>query len=129
MASLLVPASLANRLSESERGRIDHEAPPIIDGSPPSQNRNLLRQASTSAAFVRKASSRAWEAGVSSPVRELSSYINNSSGLDSGVDVVHPAKPACKLLASFVLILGLVAGLVAFEYSLLVEPLQWIARE
>ena len=70
MASLLVPASLANRLSESERARIDHEAPPIIDGSPPSQNPNLLRQASTSAAFVRKASSRAWEAGVSSPVRD-----------------------------------------------------------
>ena len=111
MASSLVPASLANR------------------HSPPSQNRNLLRQASTSAAFVRKASSRAWEAGVSSPVRELSSYINNSSGLDSGVDVVHPAKPACKLLASFVLILGLVAGLVAFEYYLLVEPLHWIVRE
>ena len=129
MASSLVPASLANRLSESERARIDHEAPPIIDGSPPSQNRNLLRQASTSAAFVRKASSRAWEAGVSSPVRELSSYINNSSGLDSGVDVVHPAKPACMLLGSFVFILGLVAGLVAFEYYLLVEPLHWIVRE
>ena len=63
-------------------------------------------------------------------MRELSSYINNSSSLDSGgVDIVHPAKPACMLLASFVLILGLVAGLVAFEYSLLVEPLQWIARE
>ena len=59
------------------------------------------------AAFVRKASSRAWEAGISSPVRELSSYINNSSSLDSGgVDIVHPAKPACMLLASFVLILG-----------------------
>ena len=64
MASLLVPASLANRLSESERARIDHEAPPIIDGSPPLQNPNLLRQASTSAAFVRKASSRASEAGI-----------------------------------------------------------------
>ena len=33
------------------------------------------------------------------------------------------------LLASFVLILGLAAGLVAFEYYLLVEPLQWIAQE
>jgi hypothetical protein len=32
-------------------------------------------------------------------------------------------------LASFVFILGLVAGLVAFEYYLLVEPLHWIARE
>ena len=72
---------------------------------------------------------------VSASCRRLSTtvpvliLINNSSSLDSGVDIAHPAKPACMLLASFVLILGLVAGLVAFEYSLLVEPLQWIARE
>ena len=57
--------------------------------------RKRKKEQEEAAASVRKASSRAWEAGISSPVRELSSYINNSSSLDSGgVDIVHPDRPA-----------------------------------